>query len=173
MPLGMYYKKALLNSIFKQADAGAGAPLQSPSNVYLSLHTADPTAVHTAALANELESVGSPGYARVTIPTDADIITVGDWENVTEDDDSGNSVLDGTGTKAGIRNFLTIDFAAATGDWDTFSHFGLWIVASAGGATDYLGYGPISSAITILDGDTFCIQGAILAAHGKFRIGVA
>ena len=91
--------------------------------VSVSLHTADPADTG----ANELADTGA--YARVTT-------AAGDWE----------------GTVGARQNATEIAFTAATADWGTVTHFGLWDAAGVGSGS-FLGGGSLTIPKSVYNGD--------------------
>lgn len=122
-----YLETAILNHIFRSSS------FSKPSNVYVSLHTADPT---DAASATEL-TIGSNGYTRV---------------GVSVADASWSAPAD-SGTDKQITNAAAVTFGTPTGDWASGSpvtHFGIWDAASAG---NLLYSGALGVSRTVLNGD--------------------
>lgn len=122
-----YLETAVLNHIFRTAT------LSKPSNVYVSLHTADPT---DAATANEL-TIGSNGYTRVA---------------VSSADASWSAPAD-SGDAKQITNAAAITFGTPTGDWasgNPITHFGIWDASSSG---NLLYSGALGTSRTVLNGD--------------------
>lgn len=99
-----------------------------PTNIYVGLMSA--AATPEAGTVTEL-SGGS--YARVSVPPlDAN------WTDAT----AGN----GTTSNAGV-----VTFPAATGDWTTATHFGIWDASTAG---NLLVYAALTASRTITTGAT-------------------
>ena len=88
------------------------------SGTYMSLHSGDPTTTVATALANEIAG-GSPAYARKQLNL--------------------NAAAAGAKSLAASAVF---DIQAG----DSFSHYGLWRVASAGAAADFIGSGALTAA---------------------------
>jgi hypothetical protein len=80
-----------------------GITFTAPANIYLALHTGDPT---DAGTANEISTSGT-GYARQSITFTAP--------------------TDGVGSNSG-----TISFPTAVTSWGTVSYFTIWDAATAG-----------------------------------------
>jgi hypothetical protein len=118
-----YMEAKIVNWMFRGTAAGT-----APTNVYVSLHTADPTDAGTGT-----EVVGN-AYARAAVST------AGGW-------------VDPGATSGATENVAEIAFPAATGgNWGTVSHFAIWDAASAG---NMLVYGSLTSSKVVNDGDTF------------------
>lgn len=152
MSLSQEWEKMILQHIFKRggpnANTGTGGLTASQNNLWVSLHSADPTDVHTTAQGNEL--VGG-SYARATLPTDANVSTHTNW----------NAIDEPSGAQR-ITNKLDLNFPPATANWNSgnpIAFFGLWQIASGGGGEHYLGAGAISPSVIILNGNTFKFQG--------------
>lgn len=97
-----------------------------PTNLYISLHTADPTDAASGA------EVSGGGYARVQRdPLDA---------NWTAPDTTGGLT----------DNAADIVFPTPTANWGTITHFAIWDAASAG---NMLVYGALTNAKTVNNGD--------------------
>lgn len=110
------------------ADNAASSPL---TNLYVSLHTADPTeaGLQTTSEANYT------GYARVAVAR-----TTGGW-----------TVATATGVTT-AKPVAAITFPACTGGSSTVSHFAIGTDASGGGKILYAG--AVSPVITVTDGIT-------------------
>jgi hypothetical protein len=96
-----------------------------PTAWYVGLHTADPTDAGTGA---EVSTSGT-AYARESVSF---------------------SVTNDTASNSG-----TVTFNAATANWGTISHVGVWDASSGG---NLLFHGSVTSAKTIETGDTFQIS---------------
>ena len=96
-----------------------------PTAWYVGLHTADPTDAGTGA---EVSTSGT-AYTRKTVAF---------------------TVTNDTASNSG-----TVTFNAATANWGTISHVGVWDAASGG---NLLFHGSVTSAKTIETGDTFQIS---------------
>lgn len=152
MSLSQSWESMILQHIFKRAgassnSAGGGLPA-SPTAIFVSLHSADPTDVHTTAQGNELSGLN---YARATLATDINPSTHTNWNAIDEPVSSQR-----------VTNKLAITFNAASGNWNSgnpIGFYGLWTIVSAGAADQYLGAGTISPSVTILNGNTFSFQG--------------
>ncbi len=101
----------------------------SPTTVYVSLHTADPT--ETGSHANEVSTAGGSLYAR---------------QSATFGAQSGGTVL----------NSADITFPAAGANWGNITHFGIEDGSTAG-AGNMLYYGPLTNSVTINTGNQFKI----------------
>lgn len=100
----------------------------SPTTVYLSLHTSDPTkaGLHTA-------EVSGGSYARVAITFAAP---------------SANAPYEET------DNSADVNFTTASGSWGTITHIGIEDASSAG---NMLFFGPLTASKTVGSGDTFSV----------------
>lgn len=152
MSFSQDWEKAILQHIFKRGgttsnESVGGFPV-SPTALFFSLHSGDPTDVHTTAQGNELSGLN---YQRATLPTDINSTTHTNW----------NSLDEPAGAQR-ITNKLAITFPAASGDWNggnAIAFFGLWDIVSAGLELDYIGAGAISPSVTVLNGKTLSFQG--------------
>jgi hypothetical protein len=104
------------------------------ATVYVSLHSADPTATHTSALANEI-SGGSPAYARKLVALSSAA----------------------SGSKSQTATPIVFDIGAGK----TLTHVAYWKVASAGAATDYLGSAALSTPETFGSQGTYTITAQV------------
>ncbi len=123
MPLTNQRKADILNALY------GGAALTVGANVHIALSTTTPT----SAGANFTEPSGS-AYGRVSVannPTNFPAATV-----------ANPSVK---------SNGVEITFPAATGNWGTLTHFGIFTAASGGVLLDW---GPLPTPKTIGSGDT-------------------
>lgn len=120
-----YLEQKLLNVIFR------GATWTTLTNVYVSLHTGDPT--ESGAVAEV--STSSTGYAR------KDVAVPGGWA-VPVTEGGGGYLTD---------NASTIVFATPTATWGTVSYFALWDAVTAGNC---LLWGPLGASKVINSGDT-------------------
>ena len=152
MSLSQDWEKSILQHIFKRGgingNTGTGGLPVSPNTIYFSLHSADPTDVHTTAQGNELSGLN---YSRASLSTDANTSTHTFW-----------NALDEPATAQRITNKQAISFLGASGNWNggnPIGFFGMWTVAASGAAVEYLGSGVISPSVTILNGNTFSWQG--------------
>lgn len=105
----------------------ATTPYTQPTNVYVSLHTGSPNDDDSGA--NEITTAGT-AYVR---------------QNATFD----------TATNGSASTNATITFPAATANWGTISHIGIYDASSAG---NLLYHGAVTTSKTIETGDTFQIS---------------
>ena len=104
------------------------ASYTSPSNIYVSLHTADPTDDASGT------EVSGGSYARTAV-------TMGAPTN-------------GSGT-----NSADVQFAQATGDWNSVSHIAIWDASTSG---NMLFHTPLDTSKNITTGDVFKIASGSL-----------
>jgi hypothetical protein len=126
--LGKRIHKELLDYIFNGTSMTA-----APSNIYISLHTADPGS--DGQTSNE--ATGS-GYARKST-------AASDWAAATDNDPSL------------MTNSNAITFATATGDWSSgtnFTHAGFWSSLSGTSESDFLGRIQLTTPTAVTNGDT-------------------
>lgn len=129
MSLGNTFENDLLKLIFKAtaianiADDAASSPL---TNLYVTLHTADPGEAGTGATSE----CAYTSYARVAVARGAG------W----------------TVTNNSVSPAADIAFPACTGGTETATHFGVTVASS--GASKLLGSGVISPNIAIASGVT-------------------
>ncbi len=108
--------------------------ITAPTNIYVSLHTADPGDGEPAVTSNE---VSGNNYARKLHNA---------WDAAADDGDTGPVY---------VLNDGVVTFAQATGGaWGTITHAGLWTSLAGTGTADYLGRAELSSSRTISEGDT-------------------
>lgn len=100
-----------------------GGAITTKTNTWVSLHTADPG--DTGAN----EKTDANGYARVSTGA-------ANWE----------------GTVGARQNETEIAFTAATADWGTITHFGLWDAAGVGSGS-FLGGGTVTPNKSVYNGD--------------------
>jgi hypothetical protein len=122
-----YLERALLRHLFRNT------ALSAPANVYVSLHTADPTDAASGA------EVSGGSYARVTCTTG----TSGTGAGSVFSDPGASGTISTT-------NSSTITFPAPTANWGTVTHFGIWDAASSG---NLLYMGALGTSRTINNGD--------------------
>jgi hypothetical protein len=96
----------------------------TPPTIHVGLSTADPTDTGSG-----LTEPSGSGYARVQT-------SVSDW----------NAASNGS-----LENSNDINFAQATGNWGTITHFALFDAATAG---NMLAYGALSQSKSISESDT-------------------
>jgi len=116
------YEKILL-------DALTGVtPWTSPTTVYISLHTADPT--ESGLVTDELSG---DGYSRISL----------------------NNVFPSATSESNV-NILAIASANADADWPTITHVG-YCASSTVGADDMILYDSLSLPVNVLTGNAFAI----------------
>lgn len=121
-----YLEDQILNHLFR-----ATTIFTAPANVYISLHTADPT---DAASGAEVSTSGT-GYVRLAVSTTAQ------WDA---------PIDDGAGAQM-TKNTNILTFATPTASWGIVTHFGIWSAVSGG---NLLVYGILSASKTIGTSDT-------------------
>ena len=99
-------------------------------NAYIGLFSTDPT---DSASGTELSG---NGYARIQMDNKMSAATTGD-------------------ETSSITNSSQISFAAATGDWDTITHIGIFDAISSG---NLLSHGALVSSAEVDASDVFAIQ---------------
>jgi hypothetical protein len=116
-----YLEDKLRTLIFR-----TGAGFTKTTNLYISLHTADPTDAGTGT------EVTGGSYARVNNPPlDAN------WSA-------------GTATDGNTDNVAAITFPAPSANWGVVTHFGIWDAITAG---NLITYGVLGTPKTINSGD--------------------
>ena len=120
-----YTENNLINALFRTA------AFIKPTTLYVGLITAV-TNGETGSVTEVLAT--ATGYARV-----ARAVVDANWVDST-------ALNDGT-----TSNVAVIQFPAATADWGTVTHFGIWNAATAG---DLLIYAPLNPSRTITNGTT-------------------
>lgn len=116
-----------------------GQSLPTISNLYIGLHTADPTDAGTGA---EVSTSGT-GYARQAIAASLN--------NFCGTQGTGTTTAS-SGTSGASSNNVAVNFSAATSGWGTVTHVGIWD-ASTGG--NLLFYGSLTVSKTVTTGDPF------------------
>lgn len=106
----------------------------SPANLYIGLHTADPTDAGTGT------EVSGNAYARTAVTF-----------NAANQPSTGQTFAD---------NSATVTFPTANGgNWGTITHIAVWDASTSG---NMLFHGALTASKTVNDGDTFQIQGGNL-----------
>ena len=118
-----YVENQILNCYLNQTN------ITAPTNIYVGLHTADPTDAGSGA------EVSGNGYARVEIT-----------------DKFGTA--SGTGGSVSSNADIT-GFTASGGNWGTVSHIGIWDASTSG---NLLFHTALDSSATVNDGDSFQIS---------------
>lgn len=163
MGLSSEWERMILQVIFKRGGPTGNQPngvYTSPFSISHSLHSADPTDLHTTAQANELTG---GGYARAVLGCDPDINTHVSW----------NAIDQPTSTYQRITNKLDINFPVATANWNSgnpIGFVGFWRVTTGGTAGEYIGSTAINPTVVVLSGNTLRFQGGTPGAI-SFRIG--
>lgn len=102
----------------------------SPANLYIGLHTADPTDAGTGT------EVSGNAYARTAVSF-----------NAASQPSTGYTFAD---------NSATVTFPTASGgNWGTITHIAIWDASTSGNA---LFHGALTASKVVNDGDTFQIQ---------------
>lgn len=128
MPLSNYVHQALLNSLAGKTSA-FGALASAPT-IYLGLSSTTPTMTGT----NVTEPSGG-SYARVET-------AAADWAAATSADPSV------------LENGEEIAFPAATATWVSGANLTHFVLYDAGAAGNFLGFGALTVAKPVTDGDT-------------------
>lgn len=123
-----YVENQILDFYLNQG-TGAGGSITAPSNIYLGLHTADPTDAGTGA------EVSGNNYSRIEI-TDK-------FSNASGTGGSLSSNADITG------------FTATGGNWGTITHIGIYDASTSG---NLLFHTALDSSATVNAGDSFQIS---------------
>lgn len=118
-----YVENQILNCYLNQTN------ITAPTNIYVGLHTADPTDAGTGT------ELSGNGYARVEIT-----------------DKFGTA--SGTGGSVSSNADIT-GFTASGGNWGTVSHIGIWDASTSG---NLLFHTALDSSATVNDGDSFQIS---------------
>lgn len=125
-----WFETAVLNHLLRTAS------LAKPANVYVALHSADPT---DAALGTVEFAGGS--YARVAVA-----VADAQW-----------TAPAATGTDRYVANAAPITFPAPTAAWGTYTHVGIWTAASGG---DLIVAMPTGASRTVNSNDNAPVFGA-------------
>ena len=123
-----YVENQILDFYLNQG-SGAGGSITAPSNIYLGLHTADPTDAGSGA------EVSGNNYSRIEI-TDK-------FDNAS-----------GTGGSLSSNANIT-GFTATGGDWGTITHIGIYDASTSG---NLLFHTALDSSATVNNGDSFQIS---------------
>lgn len=126
--LSDYAERALLRQLFRNTTG------PQPTNVYVSLHTADPTDAGTGA------EVSGGSYARVAVSTGTSGTGVG----------SGWTDPGASGTISTANN-AAVTFPTPSANWGTITHIGLWDALTTG---NMLGSSALSTSRIINNGDS-------------------
>jgi hypothetical protein len=118
-----YLESALLNHTFRTT------AFTQPTNVYVSLHTADPTDAGTGT------EVSGGSYARVEVSR-----ANASW-----------SAPANNGGAQEITNAAAVTFPSPTANWGTVTHFGIWDASTTG---NLLYHGSLTTSRTINNGDS-------------------
>jgi len=129
----------LLKHMFGQED------LAIPNYLYMGLHVGAPTEASPST--NE---ISGGGYARILLVDNA-------TNNSYNASASGMSTVFELTTHDNLTNASAIDFAEATGNWGTVSHYSIWDSATATTAGNCLMIGALSSGVAVGSGDQFRI----------------
>ncbi len=130
MSASNYLENKLVDFLFR------GMAFTPPTHIFLSLHSADPGDTGASELTGG-------GYGRVDVGASAYNI----WKST--QGTSANEASSGTGGQTSNVNALA--FAAATADWATATHFGLWDSLTTG---NFLTGAALSAPKTVQNGDT-------------------
>lgn len=133
-----YLARGILNHVFRTST------YSKPSNVYISLHSADPTDANLTA--TEL-AIGTGGYARATVAS-------GDAQWTAPATSGADEV---------ITNANTISFGTATANWNAgnaITHFGIYDAATGG---NLLYSGALGTSRTVLNGDPVTVAAGALS----------
>jgi hypothetical protein len=123
-----YLENKLIDHVFR------AATFTKPTNLYVSLHTADPTDAGSGT------EVSGGAYARAQLnPSDTN------W-TATQGGTSGAS----SGTGGLTDNAVVITFPTPSANWGVCTHFGIWDAATTG---NLLFHGLLTAAKTINNGD--------------------
>ena len=121
MPMSDFMQDALRTLVFR-----TGTGLTKPADIWVALHTADPTDAGTGT------EVSGGSYARVqNDPLD------GNWTA-------------GTATNGQTANVGDLTYPSPTANWGTATHLGLRDASTSG---NLLLYGPLTTAKVISNGD--------------------
>jgi hypothetical protein len=134
----VYLSRAVLGHVFRTST------YSKPTNVYISLHGADPT---DANLTSTELAIGTGGYARATVS-----VADAQWTAPAT-----------SGTDEVITNANTISYGTATENWnggDAVTHFGIYDASTAG---NLLYSGALGTARTVLSGDPVSIAAGALS----------
>jgi hypothetical protein len=131
--LSNYLEAALLNLTLRNT------PFTAPANVYLALFTSNPT---DAAGGTE---VSGGSYARQAVATS-----------------SGFTAPATNGSATQVTNANTVTWPAATANWGSVTHFGIFDASSGG---NLLYHGALTTPKTVASGDTFRFLANALAIN--------
>ncbi len=128
----------LLKHMFGQED------LAIPNYLYMGLHVGAPT--EASPTTNE---ISGGGYSRVLL--------VDNFSASYQSSSSGMSTVFELTTNDNLTNASAIDFAEATADWGTVTHYSIWDSQSGSTVSNCLMIGALSSGVVVNDGDQFRI----------------
>jgi hypothetical protein len=113
-----------------------GQTFPTPANVFISLHTANPSDAGTGA------EVSGGAYGRVSVAA-----TLANFSGT----QGAGTTTASSGTGGQVSNNGAITFVAPSGaNWGTVTHFGMWTQVTGG---SLLMYGALSTPRTINSGD--------------------
>lgn len=124
MSLGGRVTRQILDCYFNATN------ITAPTNIYVSLHTADPG--EDGQTAGE---VSGGSYAR-------EQTAATDWGAAAGADPST------------LSNTSAITFTTATASWGTISHVGFWTTLAGTGEADFIGATALDASKAVGDGDT-------------------
>ncbi len=131
--LSNYLENKLIDLIFR------GQAFPSTPTLYIALHTADPT---DAGTGTEVSTSGT-GYSRLAVTASLN--------NFCGTQGAGSTVAS-TGTSGSTSNNIAFNFPAATGNFGTVTHVGIWDALTGG---NLLVYGQLSVSKAVSAGDPF------------------
>jgi hypothetical protein len=125
-----YLENKLIDAICR------GQSFTAPANVFISLHTANPTDAGSGA------EVSGGAYGRVAVAA-----TLANFSGT----QGAGTTAASSGTGGQVSNNNAITFVAPSGgNWGTVTHFGMWTAVTGG---SLLMYGALSTPRTINSGD--------------------
>jgi hypothetical protein len=127
--LSDYLENKLIDLILR------GQAFTAPANVFVALHTANPTDVGSGA------EVSGGSYARVAVAA-----TLANFSGT----QGAGTTSASTGTGGQVSNNVAITFPAPTANWGTVTHFSIRDATTGG---NLLMYGALSTPRTINSGD--------------------
>lgn len=127
---GRTFRQALNNHVFRNATS----PMNGITNIYISLHTADPGV--DGQTAGEVSTGGGSNYTRQAM-----LISTPTWSSATGAEPSETN------------NIGAVTWSAAGTNWGTITHFGVWKTTSSG-TTDFIGANALNASQAVGIGNT-------------------
>jgi hypothetical protein len=133
-----YLENKLIDHVFR------GTAYTAPATHYIGLFTATPSDTGGGT------EVSGGSYARVGVAAGA-----ATWQ-----DTAGGTAATSSGATGTTKNVGAITFPAATADWGTVTHVGIFDAATSG---NLLAYGALAASQNVTNGVTYSLPAAALS----------